>query len=73
MTKLRLYILLLLGLLMAVPASAVLKEDSLANTLRILRSELTKYHEEYGQRQKMMRKEERRVFKIGRASCRERV
>lgn len=63
MTKLRLYILLLLGLLMAVPASAVLKEDSLANTLRILRSELTKYHEEYGQRQKMMRKEERRVFK----------
>lgn len=63
MTKLRLYILLLFGLLMVTPANAVLKEDSLSNTLRILRNELTKYHEEYGQKQAMMRKDERRVFR----------
>lgn len=63
MAKLRLYILLLLGLLVAVPASAVLKEDSLGNTLKILRSELTKYHDEYGERQLLMRKEEQRVFR----------
>lgn len=62
MTKLRLYILTLLTLLVALPASAVLKEDSLSSTLRILRSELTRYHDEYGQRQEAMRKEERRVF-----------
>lgn len=62
MTKIRLYILLLLGLLMVTPASAVLKEDSLSNTLKILRSELTKYHDEYGQRQSMMKTEEKRVF-----------
>lgn len=63
MTKIRLYILVLLGLLLVTPASAVLKEDSLGNTLRILRSELTKYHDEYGQKQEAMRKEERRVFR----------
>ncbi len=62
MAKIKLYILLLLGLLMVTPASAVLKEDSLSNTLKILRSELTKYHDEYGQRQTMMKKEELRVF-----------
>ena len=62
MEKIRLYILLLLGLLVFTPANAVLKEDSLSNTLKILRSELTKYHDEYGQRQTMMKKEEARVF-----------
>lgn len=62
MNKIQLYILLLLGLLTVTPASAVLKEDSLGNTLKILRSELTKYHNEYGERQQLMRKEEQRVF-----------
>ncbi len=63
MIKIQLYILLLLGLLTVTPASAVLKEDSLGNTLKILRSELTKYHNEYGERQQLMRKEEQRVFR----------
>lgn len=63
MNKIQLYILLLLGLLTVTPASAVLKEDSLGNTLKILRSELTKYHNEYGERQQLMRKEEQRVFR----------
>lgn len=54
---------MLLGLLTVTPASAVLKEDSLGNTLKILRSELTKYHNEYGERQQLMRKEEQRVFR----------
>lgn len=48
---------------MVTPASAVLKEDSLGNTLKILRSELTKYHDEYGQKQMLTRKEEQRVFR----------
>lgn len=63
MIKIQLYILLLLGLLTVTPASAVLKEDSLGNTLKILRSELTKYHNEYGERQQLMRREEQRVFR----------
>lgn len=33
------------------PSHAVLKEDSLSHTLSILRQELTKYHDEYSQRQ----------------------
>ncbi|MDO4171305.1 MAG: mechanosensitive ion channel family protein [Prevotellaceae bacterium] len=63
MTKIRLYILLLFALITVIPANAVLKEDSLGNTLGILRQELTKYHDEYGQKQVLMRKAEQRVFK----------
>lgn len=62
MNKIRLYILVLFAILMVTPAGAVLKEDSLGNTLGILRSELTKYHEEYGQKQQITKKEEQRVF-----------
>jgi len=49
--------------LYSVPSEAVLKEDSLVNTLRILRSELTKYHDDYGEKQKMMRMAGQSVFK----------
>lgn len=39
---------------MALPGHAVLKEKDLSNTLRILRSELEKTHNEMGERQKRM-------------------
>jgi hypothetical protein len=40
----------------------VLKEDSLANTLRVLRSELIAYHDDYSQKQKVMRAAGQKVF-----------
>ena len=42
----RLYLLLFVALLMAMPAGAVLKEKDLSQTLSILRNELTTYHRE---------------------------
>ncbi len=44
------------------PASAVLKEDSLGNTLNLLRQELTKYHDEYDSKQTGLKTTEHRVF-----------
>lgn len=57
-------ILLLFVLIVSVAQSgmAVLKEDSLANTLRILRQELVRYHDDYNQRQGMMLKSSEHVF-----------
>ena len=49
---------------MAMPAGAVLKEDSLVNTLSILRQELIKYHDEYSERQKMATQSGGAVFNI---------
>lgn len=43
-------------------AGAVLKEDSLANSLRILRKELTTYHDEYSAKQKRSRASQSYVF-----------
>ncbi len=63
MIRFRHYIITLLALLLAIPASAVLKEDSLSNTLGILRYELTKYHDEYGEKQAVIRNTEQRVFR----------
>ncbi len=62
MTTLRYYIFLALLFLVHSQAGAVLKEDSLNNTLCILRAELTKYHDEYGEKQSAMKKTEQRVF-----------
>ena len=42
--KKRLFIILSLALLFVLPANAVLKEDSLANSLAVLRHELITYH-----------------------------
>ena len=61
--KIKQIIIILLTVLYSVPSEAVLKEDSLVNTLRILRSELTKYHDDYGEKQKMMRMAGQSVFK----------
>lgn len=61
--KLKLYILAILSILMVLPANAVLKEDSLSNTLHILRNELTIYHDEYSLKQQKMKKAEQMVLK----------
>lgn len=61
--KIRIYIIALLALLFAQPSMAVLKEDSLASSLKILRNELTIYHDEYGQKQQIMKKAGEMVFK----------
>lgn len=45
-------ILTIVFLSTVLPSNAVLKEDSLAHTLSILRQELTRYHDEYAERQK---------------------
>ena len=55
-------IILLLCTLYSLSSSAVLKEDSLANTLRVLRSELVSYHDDYSQKQKVMRAAGQKVF-----------
>lgn len=57
------YILLFLVLLFALPVNAVLKEDSLSNTLAILRTELEAYHDEYGKKQNAMKSSGSMVFK----------
>lgn len=44
------------------PSNAVLKEDSLENTLSILRQELTKYHDEYAARQAQSKNSRQRVI-----------
>lgn len=59
---LRQHITLLLLLLFTIPSYAVMKEDSLANTLAILRNELTAYHNDYTDRQATMKKRSRYVF-----------
>lgn len=61
--KFRHCIFILLSFFYVLQANAVLKEDSLSNTLRILRSELTKYHDEYSKKQKMASVARRNVFK----------
>ena len=55
-------IILLVCLTIASSADAVLKEDSLANTLRVLRSELTEYHDDYSQKQTVMKAAGQKVF-----------
>ena len=60
---LRQHITLLLLLLFTIPSHAVMKEDSLANTLAILRNELTVYHNDYGARQTIMKQTSQRVFR----------
>ena len=57
-------LLLLIALMVGVmlPSHAVLKEDSLVNTLSILRQELTKYHDEYSARQKNSKMASQKVF-----------
>lgn len=59
-----LHILLLLTLFVCGTqrAGAVLKEDSLSNTLGVLREELTKYHDEYSEKQKVMKAAEQKVL-----------
>lgn len=44
------------------PTHAVLKEDSLENTLSILRQELIKYHDDYSARQAQSKASSQRVF-----------
>lgn len=61
--KLKTIIIVVLTVLFVTPSKAVLKEDSLSNTLRILRNELTTYHDEYGEKQKMMKMAGQNVFK----------
>lgn len=58
----RLLLLTILLLSMVLPSSAVLKEDSLSNTLQLLRQELVKYHDEYTSRQKLSSTSSSRVF-----------
>lgn len=58
----RLLLLTILLLSMVLPTSAVLKEDSLSNTLQLLRQELVKYHDEYTSRQKLSNTSSSRVF-----------
>lgn len=60
--KLRLVILLVLNLVFSLSSHAVLKEDSLANTLKILRQELTTYHDEYSAKQAVMKQQGQKVF-----------
>lgn len=61
--KLKTIIIVVLAVIFVTPSKAVLKEDSLSNTLRILRNELTTYHDEYGEKQKMMKMAGQNVFK----------
>lgn len=56
-------VIILFALFYALQTQAVLKEDSLTNTLRILRNELIKYHDEYGEKQKMRHNADRNVLK----------
>jgi len=60
--KIKHYILLLLAMFFTLPSNAVLKEDSLSNTLTILREELKKYHDDYGEKQKIMKAASRNVL-----------
>lgn len=55
-------IILLICLTFTCAADAVLKEDSLANTLHVLRSELTTYHDDYSQKQTVMKAAGQKVF-----------
>ena len=55
-------IILLICLTIVGTADAVLKEDSLVNTLRVLRSELTDYHDDYTKRQMVMKDARQQVF-----------
>lgn len=48
--KKRLFLLLCLAFAFVLPSSAVLKEDSLASSLAVLRHELVTYHREQDQR-----------------------
>lgn len=54
--RLRSYILMLLLLAVSLPGNAVLKEKNLQQTLRILRHELEKTHNDMGEQQKQMTK-----------------
>ena len=55
-------IILVFCVAFAVDANAVLKEDSLANTLKVLRSELTTYHDDYAEKQTVMKAAGQKVF-----------
>lgn len=64
MTRIKQFIILLfVCLATSLQSHAVLKEDSLANTLRILRNELKAYHDDYTQKQEMMHAARNHVFK----------
>ena len=52
----------MLLMLITIPSQAVMKEDSLASTLAILRNELTVYHNDYSARQVIMKQTSQRVF-----------
>ncbi|MBR1839543.1 MAG: mechanosensitive ion channel [Prevotella sp.] len=56
-------IIFFLSTLYSLSSSAVLKEDSLENTLHVLRSELISYHDDYSQKQTVMRAAGQKVFK----------
>ncbi|MBR4651420.1 MAG: mechanosensitive ion channel family protein [Prevotella sp.] len=56
-------ITLTLTLTITLTAGAVLKEDSLENTLQVLRVELEKYHDEYSEKQTIMKAAGQKVFK----------
>ncbi|MBQ0073673.1 MAG: mechanosensitive ion channel family protein [Prevotella sp.] len=60
--KFKFFISLILVLITVLPAKAVLKEDSISNSLQILRNELTTYHDEYSAKQKKMKVAEQMVI-----------
>lgn len=61
--KKRILLFVMFALTVVMPANAVLKEDSLSQTLSILRQELTTYHDEYSERHKMAGVASERVFR----------
>ena len=60
----RLYILLIMFFGIVTTSHAVLKEDSIANTLSLLRQELVKYHDEFSAKQAASVSSNRRVFSV---------
>ena len=58
----KLSLLLLLGLLLALPTNAVLKEKDLDHTLSVLRVELKDYHDELERQSGFMKEQNQRVF-----------
>lgn len=58
----KLSLLLLLGLLLALPTHAVLKEKDLDHTLSVLRVELKDYHDELERQSGFMKEQNQRVF-----------
>ena len=57
------FVVLVLAVLSVLPGYAVLKEDSISNTLSILRTELTNYHNELEQQSGFWKEQQERVGK----------